>query len=133
MTKQLTLTFAAFARDLGAHHRITMDVSLVWHQQYVAADTVTRTSMREEFILNFLQGYGLSATRATKVMAMSRDERSAGDQKVYDAARAKFAYHVVRKEKTGSAEQDVVAMLAGRFAKLTKPEQRRFLKLIAVQ
>lgn len=131
MANNITLTFAAFAHDLGAAHRITHDVSLVWHKQYASADSVTCRAMREEFILNFLQGYGLSATNSAKVMAQSRDDRSAEHQKVYDAARAKFTYHVVRPvKKDGSADQDVAVKLAAQFGKLGKADQRRFLKLI---
>lgn len=126
MAKQLKLTFATFAHDLGAHTRITLDVSVVWHKQFNAADAVTRTAMREEFILNFMIGYGCK--NAQGIMAQSRDERSAEDQKVYDAARAKFTYHVVRPERSASSSKtDPVAKALALVAQMTPAQRKRFL------
>ena len=133
-SSKITLTLAAFAHDLGAAERITRDVSVVWHKQYVGADSVTRTALREEFILNFLIGYGLTATKAAKVLALSREQRSHEEQKVYDAARAKFTYHIVRPEKgNGAADADPVDTLLAKFAKLTAAQQRKFLKAVSQQ
>lgn len=132
MTKS-TLTLAAFAHDLGAHHRITLEVSEVWHKQYVKADDVTRRALREEFVLNFLVGAGFTATRAAKVMALSRTERSTADQNAYRAAEMKFKYHVVR-DAAGSnrkAEADPVATLLGKYAKLTAAQKRSFKAQLA--
>ena len=123
--KAITLTFAAFAHDLGAHTRITLEASEGWHREYVKADAATRTARREEFILNFLIGYGLTPTKAAKVMAQSRDERSASDQKVYDAARAKFTYHVVRPEKKSSGKADIVAQALKLIAQMTAAQRRK--------
>lgn len=128
MSQSITLTFAAFAHDLGAHTRLTLDASLVWHKQYGKADAATRTALREEFILNFLIGYGLTQAKAEKVMGQSRDDRAAADQKVYDAARAKFTYHVVRPEKkSGSAKTDPVAKALALVADMTPAQKKRFL------
>lgn len=126
MAKQIKLSFATFAHDLGAHTRITLDVSVVWHEQYNGADAVTRTSMREEFILNFMVGYGCKNAQA--IMAQSRDERSADDQRVYDAARAKFTYHVVRPERgVSSGKTDPVAKALALVAQMTPAQRKRFL------
>ena len=126
MAKAIKLSFATFAHDLGAHHRITLDVSLVWHQQYLGADSVTRTALREEFIRNFLIGYGCKNPEA--IMAQSRDERTAEDQKVYDAARAKFTYHVVRPEKQASSgKSDPVTKALSLVAQMTPAQKKRFL------
>jgi hypothetical protein len=126
MSKQIKLSFATFAHDLGAHTRITLDASLIWHTEYVTADEVTRKARREEFIRNFLTGYGCKNPEA--IMGQSRDERTADDQKVYDAARAKFTYHVVRPEKSsGSAKTDPVAKALSLVASMTPAQKKRFL------
>ncbi len=129
MAKQIKLSFATFAHDLGAHTRITLDVSLIWHTEYLTADEVTRKARREEFIRNFLVGYGCK--NAETIMGQSRDERTAEDQKVYDAARAKFTYHVVRPEKAeGYAKTDPVAKALALVASMTPAQKKRFLSAL---
>jgi hypothetical protein len=134
--KAITLTFAAFAHDLGAATRITLDASEGWHREYTKADAATRTARREEFISNFLIGYigqdkKLTAEqvekRAKKILAQSRDERSTSDQKVYDAARAKFTYHVVRPEKKSSGKADIVAQALKLIAQMDAAQKRKVL------
>ena len=138
MAKQ-TYTFAVFAQSLGAHTRITLDISKLWHTEYLSADEVTRKARREEFIRNFLVGYlthgdkpmqpEAAEKRAEKIMGQSRDDRSAEDQKVYDAARAKFTYHVVRPEKkqASSGKTDPVAEALALVAAMTPAQKKRFL------
>jgi hypothetical protein len=135
----ITLSFAAFAHDIGAHTRITLDASKVWHLEYQTADKTTRTARREEFILNFLLGYGVPEAKVTKVMAQSRTERGAADQKVYDAARAKFTYHVIRPDattkpegataKAGKAEKagDLLVIALEAFAALSAAQKKAFM------
>jgi hypothetical protein len=126
MSKQIKLSFATFAHDLGAHTRITLEVSEVWHTEFLSADEATRKARREEFIRNFLMGYGCKNPEA--IMGQSRDERTADDQKVYDAARAKFTYHIVRPEKSGgSAKTDPVAKALSLVASMTPAQKKRFL------
>ena len=126
MAKAIKLSFASFAHDLGAHTRITLDASLIWHTEYLTADEVTRKARREEFIHNFLVGYGCKNAEA--IMGQSRDERTADDQKVYDAARAKFTYHVVRPEKaSGSAKTDPVAKALALVASMSPAQKKRFM------
>lgn len=133
MSKSLTLTFTGFAHDLGAHTRLTRDVSLVWHREYVKADDVTRAARREEFILHFLIGYGMSAAKAAKVMSQSRDERKADDHNAYSAARMKFTYHIVRdaQERSHKAAVSPVEALLAKYNKLTAAQQRAFLKAVS--
>lgn len=124
MAKSIKLSFATFAHDLGAHTRITLDASLIWHEEYVKADEVTRKARREEFIFNFMVGYGCK--NAKVIMAQSRDERTADDQKVYDAARAKFTYHVVRPEKQASSgKADIVAQALKLIAQMDAAQKRK--------
>ncbi len=138
----ITLSFAAFAHDIGAHDRITLDVSKVWHVEYVNADKVTRAARREEFIRNFLLGYGVPEAKVTKVMAQSRTERSAADQQVYDRARAKFSYHVIRPDattkpegataKAGKTEKaaDPLTTALEAFAALSAAQRKAFLAVV---
>ena len=121
----ITLSFAGFAHDIGAHDHITLAVSLVWHKEYLTADKATRVARREEFILNYLVGAKMPEAKATKVVAQSRTERSAADQQAYDRARAKFTYHVVRPEKTAKAE--------GAATKAGKAEKGGDLLVIALE
>lgn len=146
MSKAIPLSFATFAYSLGAHHRITRDVSVVWHRQYVKADAVTRSALREEFIREFLVGYlthgdnpmkpDAAVKRAKKIMGQSRDDRTKDDQKVYDAARAKFTYHVERRVKgegnaKPSAKADPVADLITAYKALTAAQKRSFKAQVA--
>lgn len=136
MTKSITLTLAAFAHDLGAHTRLTRTVSEVWYKQYGKADAATRVALREEFILNFLIGYGMSATKAAKLMALSRPERSTEEQNVYRAAEMKFNYHIVRDaydaQRAKRAPVSPVDKLVNEFKALTAAQQRSFLAKLRV-
>lgn len=129
--KDITLTYAGFAQSIGLHDHLTLEVSLVWHREYVKADAATRTARREEFILNFLIGAKVPESRAKRIMEQSRTDRSKEAQKLYDRARAKFAYHIVRKEKPeGSGKTDPVASLLRSYKQLTAAQKRRFLAAI---
>lgn len=93
---KLTLTLSQFAHDLGAHQRLTRDVSLVWHKQYVSADVVTRRAMREEFLTAFVRGY----CGGEKSHSNLRHAEMAANQK--------FKYHISRdgaKDKPTQAKQ----------------------------
>ena len=139
MAKHITLTFATFAHSLGAHTRLTLAASKLWHEEYIGADKATQTARREEFILNFLIGYLTSGDkpmaydaaekRAEKIMGQTRDERTADDHKLYSAARMKFTYHIVRPEKSadGAGMADPVAKALEWVAKMTPAQKRKFL------
>ena len=129
MSKRITLTLSQFAHDLGAHHRITLDVSLVWHNQYTNADDVTRTALRHEFVVNFVRGAsGLSHDAAVALVALKRTERSAEDEKIVNAAGQKFRYHLVRPEaSSGMKESDPVANAIKALSKLTPAQLRKVL------
>ena len=53
---QVELTYAQFAHDIGAHQRLTLAVSLVWHKQWLKATPQTRTALRDEFMTHFTMG-----------------------------------------------------------------------------
>lgn len=126
--KQITLTYAGFAHSLGAHDHLTLEVSLVWHREYLKADAATRTARREEFIFNFMIGAKVPEAKAKKIMATSRTERSKADQQVYDRARAKFTYHIVRPEKNeSSGKTDIVAQALKLIAQMNAAQKRKIL------
>ena len=133
MSKSIKLTLSQFAHDLGAHHRITLEVSLVWHEQYVNADDVTRSALRQEFVVNFVRGAtGITHDAAVALVALKRNERSADDEKVVNAAGQKFRYHLVRPEaSSGMKEVDPVAQAIALLGKLTPAQLKKVLAAVA--
>lgn len=91
------LTYAQFANDLGAHQRLTLEVSLVWHKQYAKANAATRTAMRDEFMTHFTMGM-LKCTmpQAVRILTATISERTEAQHKAYMAASQKFKYHISR-------------------------------------
>jgi hypothetical protein len=123
--KDVTLTYAAFANAIGAHDTLTLEVSLVWHREYLKADAATRASRRNEFILHFMIGCKVPEAKAAKVMAQSRTARTAEAQQLYDRARAKFTYHIVRPEKKASGKADIVAQALKLIAQMDAAQKRK--------
>lgn len=124
--KDVTLTYAAFAHDLGAHDQLTLSVSLVWHREYLKADAATRTARREEFILHFMIGAKVPEAKAKKIMAQSRTDRTTEAQQLYDRARAKFTYHIVRPvKKPSSGKADIVAKALALIAQMDAAQKRK--------
>lgn len=94
---KLTLTLSQFAHDLGAHSRITREVSLVWHKQWLSADQVTRQALRDEFLREFIRGaLGCKPAEAVRILTSPKGERTAAEQEAYMAASQKFKYHISR-------------------------------------
>lgn len=102
-----TLTLSQFAHDLGAHQRITTEVSLVWHKQWLKADAVTRTALRDEFLTHFTMGMlACTMPQAVRILTKTKGERTAKEQGAYMAASQKFKYHISRDgAKSKPAEQ----------------------------
>ena len=94
---KLTLTLSQFAHDLGAHQRITREVSIVWHKQWLAADQVTRQALRDEFLREFVRGaLGCKPAEAVRILTTPKGDRTAAEQDAYMAASQKFKYHISR-------------------------------------
>ena len=87
-----TLTLTGFAFDLGAHTRITRDVSIVWHKQYLTATRATRTAMRTEFVDAFIKGYESGVRIHTRVRNLTPKMQRHAEM----AASQKFKYHISR-------------------------------------
>jgi hypothetical protein len=94
---KVELTYAQFAHDLGAHQRLTLAVSLVWHKQWLKATPQTRTAMREEFMANFTMGL-LECTmpQAVRILTATISQRTKAQHAAYMAASQKFKYHISR-------------------------------------
>ena len=94
---RIPLTYAEFAHDLGAHSRLTREVSLVWHRQYTKANPATRQAMREEFLTHFISGYvKCTEKQAMRILIKGAPERTAEQKQAYEAASQKFLYHISR-------------------------------------
>ena len=94
---RIPLTYAEFAHDLGAHSRLTREVSLVWHRQYTKADTATKQAMREEFLTHFISGYvKCTEKQAMRILIKGAPERTVEQKQAYEAASQKFLYHISR-------------------------------------
>lgn len=94
-------TLGKFAWQLGAHARHTLDYSLVWHKAYVKATPETRAAWEADFVVNFLLGFfkaeKMTEKQARKIEATPRTKRTKTQEKVVNAAKAKFRYHISRK------------------------------------
>lgn len=105
---QVELTYAQFANDLGAHQRLTLAVSLVWHKQYVKASAVTRTALRDEFLTHFTMGMlECTQTQAVRILTATKGERTAKQNQAYQAASQKFKYHISRDGAKSAAAKPV--------------------------
>ena len=91
------LTYAQFANDLGAHQRLTLAVSLVWHKQWLKATPQTRTALREEFMTHFTMGMlECTQVQAVRILTATISERTKAQHAAYMAASQKFKYHISR-------------------------------------
>ena len=91
------LTYAQFANDLGAHQRLTLAVSLVWHKQWLKATPQTRTSLRDEFMTHFTMGMlKCTQSQAVRILTAPISKRTKAQHAAYMAASQKFKYHISR-------------------------------------
>ena len=111
---ETTLTFSQFAHDLGLHSRITREVSLVWHKQYLTATPATRHAMREEFMKAFFDGYVQGVRKLTPEIKRNAEM----------AANQKFKYHISRD---GVKDQPKAAPKAMRVDKAMRNTAMDFL------
>ena len=104
---KLTLTLSQFAHDLGEHQRLTLEVSHVWHKQWLAATPATRTALRDEFLTHFTMGMlACTQTEAVRILTKTKGKRTKAQQAAYMAASQKFKYHISRDgAKSKPAEQ----------------------------
>ena len=82
----INLTFIQFAHDIGAHARLTREVSLVWHEQFANGTPATRNAMRAQFMQAFIDGYCKDVRNLTAEIKRNAEM----------AANQKFKYHISR-------------------------------------
>lgn len=136
---QVELTYAQFAHDIGAHQRLTLAVSLVWHKQWLKATPQTRTALRDEFMTHFTMGMlECTQSQAVRILTAPISKRTKAQHAAYMAASQKFKYHISRdgvkskpaktkpvKSKRLSADvrasaEDFLAMFKGDLARAKK-------------
>lgn len=100
MAKQNMVSFDTFAFKLGQATRLTRDASAPLHAAYAGATPEQQANLRERWMREHLRGQGYA--KPETLMAQSRTERSAEDQRAYNMARAHLNYHIVRREAAPS-------------------------------
>lgn len=94
-------TLNQFAWQLGAHDRVTLAHSLVWHKAYLKATPETREAWRADWVVNFVAGnLDIPVSKAQAICAKTRKERTADQERVVNKAGKKFAYHISRTDKS---------------------------------
>lgn len=138
MSKAINVTMSQFAFGLGKQGRLLRESSIVWHKEYVQADSTTRKEQLQEWLVQHLQG-GLDITQqvAERILSKSRTERSKVHNNAYSKAYSDFRYHIIRPETkkdsaTGSAQVDNAEACLKMFYAMTKKEQDRFDTLRAL-
>lgn len=127
----ITLNLSQFALGLGNADRLTLEASMPFHKAYHKADAEGQAAMKLDFQTAYVQG-NLKTTpeKAAKIVALTRAERNAKDEKAVNAASAKFRYHIVRAEGSTRTEVDLLAKAVAAYAKLTAAQKRKFLSQI---
>lgn len=99
------ISFDMFAFRLGQQTRLTRDASAPLHAAYAGATPEQQANLRERWVREHLRGQGYKNPEA--IMAQSRTERSAEDQRAYAMARAHLNYHIVRREEAAPSNKRV--------------------------
>lgn len=105
MAKQNMVSFDTFAFKLGQATRLTRDASLPLAAAYASGTPEQQANLRERWVREHLRGQGYA--KPETVMAQSRTERSAEDQRAYAMARAHLNYHIVRREDAAPSNKRV--------------------------
>ena len=136
MSKVITVSFSQFAFGLGKQGRLLRETSVVWHNEYVQADSATRKEKLHEWLVQHLQG-GLDVTQqvAERILSKPRTERSKVHNNAYSKAYSDYRYHIIRPETkkdsaTGSAQVDVVEQALALVESMTKAQQEKFFKRV---
>jgi hypothetical protein len=136
MSKEIVVTYSQFAFGLGKQGRLLRKSSLVWHTEYMQADSETRKERLHEWLVQHLQG-GLDVTQqvAERILSKPRTERSKVHNNAYSKAYSDYRYHIIRPETkkdsatsgtTGSAQVDVVEQALALVESMNKAQQAKF-------
>lgn len=136
MSKAIVVSYSQFAFGLGKQGRLLRESSIVWHKEYVQADSATRKEKLHEWLVQHLQG-GLDVTQqvAERILSKPRTERSKVHNNAYSKAYSDYRYHIIRPETkkdsaTGSAQVDVVEQALALVESMTKAQQEKFFKRV---
>jgi hypothetical protein len=135
MSKAINVTMSQFAFGLGKQGRLLRESSIVWHKEYVQADSETRKEKLHEWLVQHLQG-GLDITQAVaeRILSKSRTERSKIHNNAYSKAYSDYRYHIIRPETkkdsatsgTVSTKVDEAEACLKMFYAMSKKNQARF-------
>ena len=136
MSKSIIVSYSQFAFGLGKQGRLLRESSVVWHTEYVQADSATRKEKLHEWLVQHLQG-GLDVTQqvAERILSKPRTERSKVHNNAYSKAYSDYRYHIIRPETkknsatsstTVSAQVDTVEQALALVEAMTKAEQTKF-------
>lgn len=109
------ISFDQFAFRLGQQTRLTRDASAPLHAAYAGATPEQQSNLRERWMREHLRGQGYKNPEA--IMAQSRTERSAEDQRAYAMARAHLNYHIVRREDAAPSNKRAQAPVRARVVR----------------
>lgn len=103
MTKatSVVVTYQQFAQGVGASDRITLEASLAWHKEYVKLNAEKQSEWKYDFVLNYVIGrMDCTAKQAEIICDKTRVERTAEQEKAFNAGGAKFRFHISRTDKS---------------------------------
>lgn len=109
------ISFDVFAFRLGQQTRLTRDASAPLATAYAGATPEQQSNLRERWMREHLRGQGYA--KPETVMAQSRTERSAEDQRAYAMARAHLNYHIVRREDAAPSNKRAPAPVRARVVR----------------
>ena len=139
MSKAINVTMSQFAFGLGTQQRLLRESSVVWHKEYVQADSATRKEQLQEWLTQHLMGkLNVAQPVAERILSKSRTERTKPQQAAYYRAYSDFSYHIIRPETkkasatsgSGSAQVDVVEQALALVESMTKAQQDKFFKRV---
>ncbi len=135
-SNQIVVSFSQFAFGLGKQGRMLSESTLVWHLEYVEADSATRKARLQEWLVQHLMG-GLDVTQkvAERILSTPRTKRSDDNNKAYSKAYSDFRYHIIRPKKKKdsatsgtavSSQQDIVEKALTLVEQMTPAQLKRF-------
>ena len=139
-SNQIVVSFSQFAFGLGKQGRMLSESTLVWHLEYVEADSATRKAKLDEWLVQHLMG-GLDVTQkvAERILSTPRTKRSDDNNKAYSKAYSDFRYHIIRPKKKKdsatsdtavSSQQDIVETALALVESMTKKQQDKFFSRV---
>lgn len=129
------ITYDQFAFGLGQQDRLTIEESLVWHEQYRKESPSAQAEWAHEWRINYLMGnLGVDSKEADRILSTPKGKRTSEQQKAYMRANSQFGYHIIRKQpsKSTTVKQVKVSLdkVVELFEQLSKAEQAKFMRIV---